>query len=115
VRLLEPLVYTTAAGRVLEVPAGLESDLESRPTFLPGGINWLLGTALSTALAALVHDELYREGPALSPPISRAQADAIYYEILRLTGTGWVGSSLAWAGLRVGGGRAWRVHRLRDA
>ena len=105
VRLAEDLQYIARDGRRFTVPAGTRSDLESRPTILPGPINWLLGDFLSTAASALLHDHLYQ-----SQIVTRREADALYYEALRSTGKGFVGANLAWFGLRLGGWAAWRGH-----
>ena len=98
VRLLEPLVYVTAAGRTLVVPEDFVSDLESRPTFLPGLIHWALGRSNRTAHAAILHDALCEL--SYDPPISRQEADGLYFEALRVTGHGRVGATVAWLGLR---------------
>lgn len=111
-RVEEPVRYFSCiARRLFIVPTGTVTDLESRPTWLPAGVNWLLGRSLSTGLAAILHDYLYAAGPSLKPPVTRAQADAIYYEALRATDNGAVGAWIAWVGLRLGGGFAWRGHR----
>lgn len=111
VRLLEALAYRANDGREFVVPVGQETDLESRPLVLPGLVNWILGDALETALAAILHDAAYRRTllaiggePAR---LTRAEADALYYEALRSTGNGRVSAWLGWAGLRVGGWFAW--------
>lgn len=109
VALLEPLVYGTAAGRTLVVPQGFESDLESRPTCLPGLIHWVLGRSTRTAHAAILHDFLCVHGPELSPPIERAEADALYREALRSTGHGPISAGTAWLGLRAEALRKWLV------
>lgn len=100
VELLEPLVYVTAAGRTLVVPGGFVSDLESRPTFLPGLVHWVLGRSTRTAHAAILHDALCELGLTFSPPIPRWEADALYFEALRSTGHGWASATTAWLGLR---------------
>lgn len=98
VRLLEPLVYVTAASRTLVVPEGFVSDLESRPTFLPGLIHWALGRSNRTAHAAILHDALCEL--TYEPAIPRWEADALYFEALRSTGHGRAGATVAWLGLR---------------
>ena len=102
VQLDTPLQYKDRKGRVWTVPAGFITDLESRPTFLPGFINFFLTDQVKTARAAVVHDYLYREHI-----LTRAESDAIYYDALREEGVNLVGAYLGWAGLRVGGWLAW--------
>lgn len=105
VQLDAPLEYKDAKGRLWVVPVGFISDLESRPTLLPGFIHFLLGDKLETARAALVHDFLYKTGS-----VSRKEADTIYYEALR-DNINIFGSFLGWLGVRVGGWIAWKKHR----
>jgi hypothetical protein len=115
VRLLSDLRYRSRSGRLFVVPKGEESDLESRPTFLPAFVNWLLGDKLSTAWPALLHDELYHHGPELEPPVTRAEADALYAEALESIGKGWAARNLSWLGLRLGGEFAWSAAREAES
>jgi len=107
VRLEEPLRFVDSHGRVFRAPAGLVSDLESRPTVLPALLNGLLGPVRETAPAALIHDVLCeREG------FPRATADALYHEMLLVLrdrdpltsrlerARRRVGATVAWVGLR---------------
>lgn len=114
VELVEPLVYKSKNGILFEVPAGTVSNLESRPLIVPGFIALFLGEVRYTAPAAIVHDWLYGE-----QPVSRAEADALYFEMLDWLRThdtnssSWergrrrIGQTLAWAALRLGGWAAW--------
>lgn len=101
VELVGELRYYARDGRVFVAPSGLVSDLESRPTVLPIVVNWLLGTTLSTACAALIHDAGYGRTllviPAgalpgatprpAAPPLERWELDVLYREILDVTST----------------------------
>lgn len=114
VELIEPCAYHAKDGRTFEVPAGSVSNLESRPLIVPGFIAWFLGEVRYTAPAAIVHDWMYA-----THPVTRAEADALYFEMLdwlRLHDTNsgfWergrrrVGQTLAWGALRIGGWAAW--------
>lgn len=111
--LTEALYFRSKGGRDIWVPPGFVTNLESRPLVLPGFVHLLLGTALETGPAAVVHDWLYS-----SHETSRAEADAVYFEILECLSDPdagrlqrarrWCGRWLAWTGLRVGGWAAWR-------
>lgn len=55
--------------------------------------------------AALAHDWLYA-----SHAVGRADADAIYREICRMVGIGWLRRGVEYLALRLCGGAAWRSH-----
>lgn len=107
--LIAPVVYITRDGEQVRVPNGRRTDLESRPTVLPGLLNGILGPDRETAPAAVIHDELCLRNPRGYP---RARADAIYWEVLRWLAARdpdagrWerarrrVGATVAWIGLR---------------
>lgn len=109
VELTAPLRYRAQNGRVYVVPAGFRSDLDSRPTWLPGLLDVFMGTQLAAASAATLHDFLYREGR-----VSRREADALFYEALRLD-HGRIGAGLLWLGVRLGGWAPWHAHRSAGA
>lgn len=97
--------------RVVVLPAGMTSDLASVPRVL-----WLWRAPWEFSLAApLVHDALYR-GHGMLPVggvqpfhrYTRAEADALFYTIMRREGVPRVAAGLAWAAVRVFGWFAWR-------
>lgn len=103
--LLQEFIYQSdVLGREIVVPSGFDTDLESIPRWLPAAYAFLRETA---AEAGVVHDYLYRDGAILSPPVTRAQADAVLYEAARL-GAGRIRSWLFWLGVRVGGRSSYR-------
>lgn len=99
VRLLKPLRYRAADGRLFVVPAGFLCDKTSS----------LLKRRGDHDIAAVLHDWLYSTGG-----VSRAEADALYREAMQSLG---VPGATVWTyylGVRVGGWKAWGKHRARD-
>jgi hypothetical protein len=88
----------------ITVPKGFESDGASVPRFLW----WLISPNIDkrTLAAAILHDYLYRIQPE---GWTRKQADAVFYGICRSDGLQLDQSILAWLGLRLFGGKAWRT------
>ena len=87
----------------LTVPAGFRSDGASVPRFF-----WRLvfppGDALALR-AAILHDWIYRTHPA---GWDRAKADALFRDVLIADGVPKWRARLAWLGVRIGGGAAWK-------
>jgi len=96
--LREPLYY-----REMVVPVGFESDGASVPRFC-----WRLvfppGDPLALR-AAFLHDFIYRTHPA---GWTRAQADALFRDVLIADGVPKWRAYLAWSGVRIGGAKAWK-------
>lgn len=104
-------------GRPIAVPAGFVTDGPSVPprlrSFLPvRGWMWP---------AAVCHDYAYvsaREGGQLQ--LTRAEADAMFFDLLKADGVGWLARNIMWAAVRLGGWWRWqgwhrpRVDRGRD-
>lgn len=88
---------------VLCIPAGTTSDYSSIPSVLP---QWVVGRWDQHDIAGFAHDWLYQLGAA------RAVADRVWRIIARSGDRhvnpvqGWLG----WAGIRVGGWKAYRAH-----
>lgn len=108
-RLMGPLtVYSEVLYDTVTVPQGFVFE-ESIPTVLfsisrPRG---------ESKRAAAVHDYLYQNkgyvtltGEFVS--VERKQADAVYYELLRLKGVSLGRSWFRWLGVRLGGWSSWR-------
>lgn len=97
-RLLAPLVYQPARGRLVIVPSDFETDFASVPRWPV--VFWLMG-GLAKA-AAVLHDWLY----SVSSCVKRARADAIFREAAGVSGVaGWRRGS-AWVAVRLfGAGR----------
>ena len=106
-RLTAPLrFWSDVLNDVVTVPTGFETDFESIPR-VP--VIYLL-LAQSSNEAGVVHDYLYRAGS--KPRVTRAQADAVFYEASRCDGCNLVSSWAKWAGVRVGGMRAFHRRRV---
>lgn len=103
-------------GEVYTVPAGFKTDGASIPRFL-----WrVCGTPLDVprVYAALVHDWLYSGGVpnaarlhdaaySGTPVVTRAEADALYRDLLIALGVSRVKAYTEWAALRLCGGGHW--------
>lgn len=119
-KLLEDLrAYSAILRQELFIEAGFEFA-ESIPRAALG----LVPQKGSTKRGACIHDHLYLNGgyriyaplPGGEPlifrvPITRAQADAVYHEFLRVKGCGRASAYLRWLGVRAGGWVAWNAHR----
>lgn len=123
------LVFRDDRGRVWIVPAGFQTDLASVPKAVPGILRIFMPGKLESAFAAILHDWLFYTGA-----VSRREADRLFWVALQVSAalararrskTRWfarvrnalevavdrVGNGLMWAGVRVGGRRAWKRHR----
>ena len=89
-------------GKVLTVPAGFKSDGASVPRFFwrsvfpPGDTRALR--------AAFAHDFIYRTHPF---EWSKAEADEMFYDLLREDGVKWFAAQKAYWGVRLFGGSSW--------
>lgn len=95
--LLEPLVYVTAAGETITVPAGAETDGASIPRWLwdaapPFGAYWL---------ACVLHDWLYRQTHR-----AREECDALLLEAMVSLGVPSVIREAIYRAVRLGGAGA---------
>lgn len=98
-----PLVYeSVVAARVIEVPAGFQTDLTSVPR-LP--LMYLLTGGTATK-AAVVHDYLY-----VTRLVDRATADAVFREAAEVSNVPAWRRWLMWAGVRAGGWIYWRKEK----
>lgn len=100
-RLTRPLIYSSRRyGQVIEAHAGFVTDYASVPR-LPL-VYALVGD--TGHREAVIHDYLYRHG---APTWTRRQADQIFRDALLEHEPAWR-AWLMWAGVRLGGRRAWR-------
>lgn len=88
------LYYSQKLDRVIKVPIGFITDLESCPRW--PGIYWLVGDIVQEAAA--LHDYVY--STALFP---RSVCDQLLQEAAEATGTSTWKAAILWAGVRVGG------------
>ena len=101
-RLLAPLWYESdlLGGRVVKVPAGVVTDRESVPRWLPLVYALFSGTA---SRAGVIHDRLYQIHKVQDLEVPRRLADAVYYEAIALDqNPGWK-RWIKWVGVRIGG------------
>lgn len=100
-------VFSAVLNAVIIIPAGFEFE-ESIPSFMfsvsrPRG---------ESKRAACVHDWLYRHGSYTNRggtfSVTRSQADAVYYELLRVKGMSSLRARFRWLGVRLGGRTSWK-------
>lgn len=100
----------------VRIPDGFITDFASIPVGVrlvfrsPGGC-W--------DKPAVVHDYLYNLGgywrrDKVFVPVTRAQADAIFNDAMKVTGTNGFARRAIYRGVRAGGMMAWRKHRKAD-
>ncbi|WP_431482121.1 DUF1353 domain-containing protein [Pseudomonas gorinensis] len=90
---------------LITVPAGFRTDFASIQ-FLHNIFLFVLYALLAGYgnYAATVHDWLYTTGP-----LTRKQADAVLYRGLRAEGVARWRAWLFWAGVRIGGGKRYKI------
>ena len=103
--LLTPLVYASATGRIITVPAGFVTDFASIPRLLW----WRYPKSGKWNRAAVVHDFLYAYNGC-----TRAEADAIFKEALEVCGVGWRTRQQFWLAVRAGGWKPWNAYRSAE-
>ena len=86
----------------IEVSKGFECDGASVPRILWSIVSPTIHPA--TIAAAILHDYIYRTHIALT----RYQADSVFYAICRADGLTMWRAMLAWLGVRLFGGKAWK-------
>lgn len=99
----------------VRVPVGFVTDFAS----IPRGLwNIWPPAAGKHSKPAVIHDVLYQRGyvehERHRTPISRKDADDIFKEALEVAGVGWLSRQLIYAGVRVGGAKAWTQYREAD-
>ncbi len=99
--LLEPLEINWN-GRGLIVPAGFKSDGASVPEFLWSTVSPAIDPR--TVRGAVAHDYVYRHHPE---GWTRADADNMFYDLIREDGLGWWRAQKCYWGVRLFGGKAW--------
>ncbi len=101
-RLLEPMTYFRH-NRILTIPAGFTSDGISVPPLL-----WIsISPAIDrrTLSGAIAHDFLYRNVPE---GWTRADADKMFYDIIRADGLSSWKALKAYCGVRLFGKKYWK-------
>lgn len=105
-RLHDPLYYRAPDGRDWLIPAGLKTDFGS----VPAVVDWIIPAIQTIADPAyILHDYLYSEHRAgMDRCRDRQDADNILYDALMVCGVARWRARLIYAGVRLGGWRAWR-------
>lgn len=117
-RVLESFTYRLCEPdgvQFVHIERGFITDFASMPLNIifrsPGG-KW--------DKPAVVHDCLYKtghvsvDGRPEPRPITRGEADSIFLEAMEVAGVDWLRRRIIYAGVRVGGWRAWKEHRNAD-
>lgn len=117
-RVLETFTYRLCQAdgvQFVHIGRGFITDFASMPLNVifrsPGG-KW--------DKPAVVHDCLYKAGcvsvQGQEEPriITRGEADAIFLEAMEVASVDWLRRRIIYAGVRVGGWRAWNAHRRHD-
>jgi hypothetical protein len=106
-KLMNIVQYRTAAGEVSTVKRGFIFDFAS----VPRPLAWLYPAAGDGSnhygIAALFHDWLYAHRKIKDRPITRREADAIFYEIMRYVGCRRTLAWTMWLAVRTGGWLPW--------
>ncbi len=92
------IVETDTMGRLV-VPTGFVCDLNSIPRLW-----WAVSPVTDYPEAGTVHDWLYAQ------QAGKAQADRVYFELLRLLGMSAARAAARYSALRLFGGPAYRSH-----
>jgi hypothetical protein len=102
--LLEPITIVWR-DRVLEIPAGAQSDGASVPYIFQRLV--FPGSHPKALRGAFAHDYIYRVQPS---GWTRAEGDAMFRDILIDDGMSIRRSLFAWGGVRIGGWSAWNKY-----
>ena len=112
-RLAAPFsVYSESLDAIITVPEGFEFDGESIPLWL----QWLVKPFGLSKRGACVHDYLYRfrgydTADGIRIPVTRAEADHAYRELVEAKGLPKWRGHLRWVVLRLVGWAAWNSNR----
>ncbi len=101
-QLSEPMCFRWR-GKDIIVPAGFKSDGASVPPFLWMSVSPKVDSR--TIAGAIAHDFLYRSA---LPGWTRAEADKMFYDIIRYDGLSWLKAQKAYLGVRLFGRRSWK-------
>lgn len=97
-------------GVTLTIPRGFVTDLASIPRFL-----WRVIAPFELSLTAPVaHDLLYRSaGQIQGLNLTRTQVDQLFLDIMKDEGVSWWRRTLAYRGVRIGGGSSWGAAKVQ--
>lgn len=104
-RLILPYIYVSEKFGEIVVPAGFDTDLASVPKFA----RWFASVDGPWTPAAVIHDFLYvRASKRDYGHITRADADYIFREAMKVCGVPSYKRWAMWSAVRIGGGRMYR-------
>ena len=113
-RLADDFGYCTDAGELCTVRKGFVFDFASIPRPLQiifpaagDGKNFY-------GVAAILHDWLYAHRKIGGRPITRREADALFYEVMRYVGCSRFVAYSMWSAVRAGGWLPWRRRKPED-
>jgi hypothetical protein len=102
----------------VHIPKGFVTDFAS----IPRGLwNLFPPAAGKHSKPAVVHDAMYKTGCCSVDgcpdprPMTRGECDDIFKEAMGVAGVNWLAKQIIYAGVRVGGWRAWAKHRKAEA
>ncbi len=96
---------------VIKIHKGFITDGASIPKFFWSIIGGPLGPY---APAAVVHDRCYKTPPFFHHRYTRKKSDYVFYEALGVLEVPWWKRKVMYAGVRIGGWRAWNRYRKKD-
>lgn len=109
-QLFEGFRYECAMGAWEVKPEDLpDTDLASIPTFL----SWFASRYGKHTLAALLHDHLVRNGPRLTPPVQRCDADDVFRGALEELGVPFLRAGVMWSAVSFA--TRWHTSRVARA
>jgi hypothetical protein len=111
-RLVRDVTYRVCegphAGKTLTMRSGFVFDWASTPSLLWFCLPKAGKKGNPYGIAALIHDWLYRHRAIAGQPITRAEADEVFLEVLRYLGVHNWFARMMWSGVRVGGWLFWK-------
>ena len=108
-------VYSATLDAIITVPQGFRFDGES----IPACLQWLVPPFGQSKRGACVHDYLYRYRgfhtmTEVLVPVTRAEADAVYCELIKAKGLSSWRANMRWGVLRLVGWCAWNTNRRQQ-
>lgn len=109
-QILRPLCYQSdlLGGRIVRVREGFVFDKESVPWWLPLTYIWLAVKG-KAGRAGTIHDWVYAVHKVEDLEVPRDLADAVYHEATALDGNNRLTRWVKWAGVRIGGTKAYKT------
>ena len=106
-----PFGFEDSFGRQIWVPVDTLTDLASIPRLL-----WAIYPPFGRyTRGAVLHDWLYTRGDIQGVPITKRQADAVFYEAMRCGGVRITLAWAIWAMVAAFAGPTWLQYRAQDA